>query len=46
MSMRRQTNQQTITIVCFDYHRIPGSLLQLLQLYRFSCVHKFEQFIF
>ena len=41
MSIRRQTDQQTIAIVCFDYYRIPGSLLlQLLQpSISFLCAH-------
>jgi len=46
MSMRRQTNQQTIVIISLDYHRWPGSYCNYYNhLYRF-CVHTFEQLVF
>lgn len=35
--MRRQTDQQTITIISLDYHRMPGSLLQHIVL--IVCMH-------
>ena len=47
MSMRLQTDQQTIAIVSLDYHRILGLLLQLsLPSISYLLLHTLEQLVF